>query len=375
MKYALYHPKDLSEEQWQIYAALRDARPIYDNPLFDPDFARLVGEVREDTRIGFASDRDGVFAVWPMHLRPGNWARPIGSPFSDRNGPVIAANVELLPEEILSGFELSGFTTHGFLTRATTDASTPGNRCVHAADLSQGWTEFIKDRERFWPKHFEGMALHEECAMRDHAAIRFVWNDTSETAFSRLLELKHARFTRSGYYNALTAPWCRDLLDRLRTFEGRRLRARVSSLRFGNHIVAGAFNLQSDTVLHGWSRGADPDFDAYAPQQLILQHLLRHASDHGVARFEAGTEYEGEMMPYANAQSRVEVGVIAGSSMRVSPARIAGRAWQIGEQIMPAPARAMMARARRQMDRIAAIETTLAGRAGGMFAAIGQRPV
>ena len=119
MKYKLYRPDELSEEQWETYTALRNARSIYDDPFFDPDFARLVGEVRDDTRIGFASDRAGVFAVWPMHIRPGNWARPIGSPFSDWNGPILADNVELSTEEILSGFDLSGFTTQGFLPQRT----------------------------------------------------------------------------------------------------------------------------------------------------------------------------------------------------------------------------------------------------------------
>lgn len=375
MKYKLYHPKDLSAEQWQIYASLRDARAIYDNPLFDPDFARLVGEVREDTRIGFASDSNGVFAVWPMHIRPGNWARPIGSPFSDRNGPVLAENVELLPEEILAGFELSGFTTQGLLLPKATAADGRAPRCVNAADLSQGWREFIKDRERYWPKHFDTLALHQDAAKRDHAAVRFVWNDTTEAAVSRLFELKHARFTRSGYYNALTAPWCRDLFERLRKFEGPRLRAQLSSLSFGDQVVASAFNLQSDKVLHGWSRATDRAFDAYAPHDLLLQNLLRGMRENGTTWFDAGTDFEREMLPYANAHSRVEAGVIAGSTGRVSPARLAGRAWRIGEQIVPAPARALMTRARQHMDRIVAVETTWSGRAGGMFAALSQRPV
>ncbi|MEO1554585.1 MAG: hypothetical protein AAFR82_11705, partial [Pseudomonadota bacterium] len=127
MKYVLYRPDELSAEQWQIYAALRDASARYDNPFFDPDFARLVGEVRDDLRIGFASDADGVFAVWPMHVRPGNWARPVGSPFADWNGPILAANVELTYEEILAGFDVSGFTTSGLLPRTAASAG-PRNR-------------------------------------------------------------------------------------------------------------------------------------------------------------------------------------------------------------------------------------------------------
>ncbi|MEM1087037.1 MAG: cellulose biosynthesis protein CelD, partial [Pseudomonadota bacterium] len=70
----------MSAELWTAYTALRDARSLYDDPFFDPDFARLVGQVREDTRIGVAFDGEDVVGFWPLHERPGLWARPIGGP-------------------------------------------------------------------------------------------------------------------------------------------------------------------------------------------------------------------------------------------------------------------------------------------------------
>ena len=230
MKYVLYRPEELSAEQWQIYAALRDARRDYDNPFFDPDFARLVGEVRSDTRIGFASDGDGVFAVWPMHVRPGNWARPVGSPFSDWNGPILGDNVELSFQEILAGFDLSGFTTGGLLPRP--GVPSPGMRRIgsHVTDLSAGFERYLAEQQRRWPKHFKKISRVYRNIERDFSEMRHDRDDRTDTVFQRLIELKRAQYVRTGRHDVLKAPWVNALFDRLRHFEGARLRARLMTL-------------------------------------------------------------------------------------------------------------------------------------------------
>ena len=375
MKFVLYRPQHLSAEQWQIYAALRDARSIYDDPFFDPDFARLVGEVRDDTRIGFASDKDGVFAVWALHIRPGNWARPIGAPFSDWNGPILAENTNLSAQEILAGFEVSGLTTQGFqpLTHAPTDDLERYGASV--SDLSQGWAAFIADQEAQWPKHFKKMRRVCRNVERDFAESHFDWDDRSDASFLRLMTLKREQYARTGYFDVLNAPWTRALFDRLRQFEGPRLRARMSSLYFGDQMAAGEFNLQSDTVLHGWITAFDQTFSKYSPGNMLVQDVLSQMTDAGLHLYDSGPGLDHYKRYYSNAQIAVESGVLAGNSTALNPARVAGQVWRLGEQVMPRPASAIMARVRRRMDQIAAVDTSLTGRASGLISALQNRPV
>ncbi|MEO1554487.1 MAG: GNAT family N-acetyltransferase [Pseudomonadota bacterium] len=375
MKFVLYRPQQLSAEQWQIYAALRDARSIYDDPFFDPDFARLVGDVREDTRIGFASDKDGVFAIWALHVRPGNWARPIGAPFSDWNGPILAEGTALTAQEILAGFDLSGLTTQGFQPSGFTP--TDGlRRCgANISDMSLGWDAFIATQEQHWPKHFKKMRRLYRNVDRDFSGAQFEWDDRRDGTFQRLMALKRQQYSRTGYYDVLNAPWTKALFDRLRHFEGRRLRARMSSLYFDDKLAAGEFNLQSDTVLHGWITAFDQAFSKYSPGNMLVQEVLAQMCQDVLTVYDAGPGLDHYKRHYSNAQMPIETGVLTGSSASLNAARVAGKVWRFGEQVMPQKASAIMARARRRMDQIAAVDTSLTGRASGLISALQNRPV
>ena len=375
MKYKLYRPKEMSAEQWQIYTTLRNARAIYDDPFFDPDFARLVGEVREDTRIGFASDRNGVFAVWALHVRPGNWARPIGAPFSDWNGPILAEDTELTVQEILAGFDISGMTTQGL--KPASFAPTEGLRRVGAnlSDLSAGWDRFIAEQQCSWPKHFKKMRRVSRKIERDFKEWRVNWDDQRPERFERLLDLKQQQYVRTGYHNVLNTSWTRALFDRLRGFEGPRLRSRLQTVDFDDQFAAGEFNLQSDTIMHGWITAFDQTFGVYSPGNFLLHELLRQMPDHGLSTYDAGPGLDHYKRHYANLQSPVDTGVVAGCTAPIQASRLAGRVWRLGENVMPSPAKTIMARARRRMDQIAAVDTTLSGRASGLLNAIQNRPV
>ena len=370
LKYQLYRPRELSAEQWQIYAALRDARSIYDDPFFDPDFARLVGEVRDDTRIGFASDRDGVFAIWPMHIRPGNWARPIGSPFSDWNGPILAENTALTPEEILAGFEVSGMTTQGFMPTSFAPSESLKRVGANLADLSSGRDVYLDEQEKRWPKHFKKMRRVYRKVEREFSSYDFRIDDHRDESFSRLLSMKQHQFLRTGYHNVLGAPWARALFDRLRSFEGPRLRSRLSTLYFDDTFAAGEFNLQSDRVMHGWITAFSPSLGLYSPGNMLVQELLKHLPELGLSVYDAGPGLDHYKRHYANMQVAIEMGVIAGATYGLNASRVAGQAWRLGEQFMPQKASKVMARARRRMDQIAAAEMTLSGRAKGLLQAL-----
>lgn len=375
MKYKLYRPKDLSAEQWQIYAALRDARAIYDDPFFDPDFARLVGEVREDTRIGFASDRNGVFAVWPMHIRPGNWARPIGAPFSDWNGPILAEDTRLSSQEILAGFELSGFTTQGFKPHSLAPTSDLKRVGANITDLSAGWDKYISNQQDQWPKHFKKMRRIYRKIERDLNDFTIICDDNRDAAFETTLKWKRAQFARTGLFDVLNASWTRALLDRLRGFEGTRLRARLSTLSFGDTLGAAEFNLQSDTILHGWITSFDQNYRSYSPGNVLLQEMLKAMPQAGLTAYDAGPGHDHYKRHYANQQMPIETGVVIGDTLSLGPARIAGKVWRMGEQVMPGRASTIMARARRRMDQIAAVDTTLSGRANSFVSALQNRPI
>jgi len=375
LKYTLYRPAEMSAELWQAYTALRDARAIYDDPFFDPDFARLVGEVREDTRIGVAFEGDKAVAFWPLHERPGHWARPIGGPFSDWHAPVVEAGRELCPVEFLSGLGLSGMTAFGYMPTPECRIDNMQRVGANMTDLSMGWDAYLDQQQRAWPKHFKKMRRVYRGVERDFSEAQYEWDDKSDIQFDRLMKLKYAQFERTGFHNVLKPDWSRALLDRLRHFEGPRLRARLVTLNYDGEQAAAEFNLQSDKVMHGWLTSFDQRFSSYSPGNQVLQNLLESMTQESLGIYDAGPGLDHYKRHYANYYLPVEIGVLRGRRGSYAPSRIVGRVWRRAERDFPGKAAAIMARVRRRMDQIALAEPTVGARISGIWGALSHRGI
>ncbi|MEO1188406.1 MAG: GNAT family N-acetyltransferase, partial [Pseudomonadota bacterium] len=249
-------------------------------------------------------------------------------------------------------------------------------RCgANLADMSRGWATFFADQQAQWPKHFKKMRRVYRNVDRDYAGAHFEWDDKSDASFERIMRLKREQYARTGYYDVLNAPWTQALFDRLRHFQGPRLRTRLSSLSFGGQLAAAEFNLQSDTLLHGWITAFDQAYAKYSPGNMLVQEVLSRMCENGLFLYDAGPGLDHYKRHYTNMQLPVESGVLSGSTSSLNPARVVGQAWRLGEQLMPQKASALMARARRRMDQIASVDTSLTGRASGLISALQNRPV
>ncbi len=113
MEYRVCEASEMPDDLWAAYTHLRNADVLKDNPQFDPHLVGLYASVRPDTRIVVALQADNPVAFWPMHIRPGYWARPLGGPFSDWHGPIIKPGVGLTDIEMLAGAGLGGMPVHG----------------------------------------------------------------------------------------------------------------------------------------------------------------------------------------------------------------------------------------------------------------------
>ena len=114
-RFRLFRPEDMGEDLWDAFTALRNARACYDDPFFDPVFAQLVAGVRSDLRVGAAFRGGEPIGFWPFHRRPGAWTRPVGGPFSDWHGPVLAQDANLPAHAFLKGLGLLGMSAYGWL--------------------------------------------------------------------------------------------------------------------------------------------------------------------------------------------------------------------------------------------------------------------
>ncbi|MEM8618033.1 MAG: GNAT family N-acetyltransferase [Pseudomonadota bacterium] len=375
MKVKLLTRTAMGPDLWQAYTALRNADAAYDDPFFDPEFASLVSEVRSDTRFAIAEDAEGLLAVWPMHLRPGQWARPIGGPFSDWHAPIVRRAAVFDPEVFLAALDVSGFTAFGYKPEGL-DALSLANRVgANMTDLNGSFDTYIAEQQRRWPKHFKKMRRLYRNVERDFSERHFTWNDPRDATVETLFALKRAQFSRTGFHDVLKPEWARQLLDRLRHHESPRLRLQVVSLYYEDQFAAAEMNLVSDTIMHGWLTAFDQALGVYSPGNMLVQDMLSEMPAHGLMTYDQGPGLDHYKRHYATYQIPVDSGVIRGKRDSWAPSRLTGHLWRRGEAVLPGKVAGLMARARRRMDQIALAETSQTARMAGVVTALSQREV
>lgn len=373
MNFRLLRPAQMTEDLWQSFAELRDARAIYDDPFFDPLYARLIGELRDDTRIAVAEEGGVPVGFWPMHRRPGAWARPIGGPFSDWHGPVLAEGVQLCPRGFLRGVGLLGMSAFGWLPQ---DADSECRLTLAGANMTAvggDWEAFLDEQVRRWPKHFKKMRRLSRNIERDFSDMEFRFDDASDASFSRLMELKREQFARTGRHDVLAPLWVRALLERLRQVEGPRFRVRLMSLHLDGQHAASELVLQSDKVVHGWITAFEPEFAQFSPGNMVVQMMLeRMANEDGPKIYDAGPGLDHYKRHYSNYQVPVGSGVVRARELAFRPDRLLGQAWRSGEAYIPGRVAGVMTQCRRRLDQICLSETDTIGRISGLGKAFGR---
>ncbi len=371
MRIELVKASEIEPAMWQAFAALRDADCLYDNPFFDPEFAQIAAEARSDVHVIIASEGDTLVAFWPVHCRGGDWARPVGGPFSDWHGPVRAKGCDISPMTLLEGAGLAGFTAFAMPTELSQMAEGTKTRCgANMTDLSAGWDVYRDNQQKLFPKHFKKIRRVSRNLEKDFTEIEYIMDDRCDKAFDWLIARKREQYQRTGRHDVLGPQWASDMLGRLRTHQGARMRGRLSTLRVDGKLAAAEFNLVSDRIVHGWITVYDADFAKYAPGFLLLHEMLRRMPMCGLSLYDSGPGLDHYKKYYTNFQIPMDSGIILPAGVSASPSRILGGSWRAAEARAPARMAHLMGKVRRRSDQILLAETDLAGRAKGYARAI-----
>lgn len=340
----ILHPAGLAAADRERWARLCAAEPAFASPLLGPDFAQLVGTVRDDARVAIVRRRDEALAYFAFHQRPGGMARPIGAPFSDVHAVVSGPGLPIGGLELLrrAGVRRFPFTALVDPFGLFAGAASTGGRSF-AIDLTA-------------PPPVERSAQHRKKLRQwrtrleaEHGPARLVAPDHDPDAFASLLIWKRAQFDRSGLHDVLRADWSYALMQA--AFERREppLRGYLATLRIGERLVAGRFGIEAGGVFHPWIAAYDPVFAAFGPGHLLLAAISEAGPDLGLRTYELGPGLEDQKRSRANLEFEVLSGDarISRPPVRVTPS---GR----------------LLRLSRRLDQIAMVELTLPGRAFGV---------
>ena len=370
----IFSPRAMNADLWSAMHALRDANSAYDDPMFDPDLARILSDVRDDTRIVVVFDADVPVAFWPLHIRSG-WSRPLGGPFSDWHAPLLARGAAIQAEDILRFAGIGGMTVHGLKPSGFGDLPDHRQReMAHMTNLAGGLEQYLSTQTALYPKYYKKMRRLSRNLARDHSEIVFTFDDADPAAAETLLTRKSQQFRETGRHDVLAPAWARNYVDRLRRHQGPRFRVVLSTLRIDGELAAAELNMQSDTVLHSWLTGFDRKFASWSPGLMLSDHIIGEMPQRGLMLYDCGPGLAHYKKYLANFAYPVETGIVPGGRSR-SPARLMAHGWRAAERSLPAPVTRLMGKTRRRFDQILLAETDFVGRAKGVLTALGANSV
>ncbi len=364
---AVQHPSTLSEGDASAWRALCAAEPAFRSPLLGPDFARLVGEVRDDARVAVFR-RDGrPVGFLPFHKRPNGFARPIGSAFSDYHALVAAADDPLDGPEALAAAHIGAFAftglidPHGWFPRAR-----PAQQSGHVITLRGSADAHLEALRSANPKRFKNWRRLQNKLEREFGDLVMTPCDTDQDAFELLLAWKRDQFRRTGSHDVLRAGWARALLQT--AFDRREgpLRGVMTTLRAGGRLVAGHFGLAVGGVCHAWISSMDPECAGCGPGQVLMLQAPETLQALGLEVYDLGPGYAHYKAPFATS----EVAIADGLAMAHGPAGLAARSLDSAWTLAGDGRIKVVCRLRRRLDHIAAAETSMTGRVRGLIDAI-----
>ena len=291
MKARILEARNLPDESAARWRAIIAANDRLDSPFFAPEFTKAVGAAREDAFVAEISENGEPRAFLPFHLCRGGVAKPIGGHLSDYHGLIADRDFAPPAEELLAACNLSAYDFNhapadqpvladGAVVRSVSpriDLSDGAE--VWRARLSKSGRHAVKDTQRRMRK-----------LAREHAEVRFVYNDRREETWRSLVEMKNAALGQNqpGGAPSIDAGWVGEVFRTLRAIDAPAFGGALSAVFAGERLIAAHFGLRSDRTWCWWFNTYDPAFAGFAPGLITILEAVEIAPKKGLQAIDFG---------------------------------------------------------------------------------------
>lgn len=366
---------DFGPAEAAAWRSLRANAPVYRSPFFAPEYIAAIGSVRSDVHIAFLESDGQPKLGFAYHRRPGGFLRPLGAPWSDWQGPIMAAHVDIDPGELL---DVCGGHAIRFTTLADPfDRFRSGRERTAGSwymDFSDGAVAYRAALEEAQKSNLVNTRRVTRKAEREIGPVRFTMNDPDREAFAQLIRWKRERFAAEGSYDILSVAWVDSLMNRLWEARTEPFGGCLSTVRFGDRLAAATFHLRDRNQWVSWIMGYDPDLGAYGPGRILIDQFIAHVDVHGVRSVEFGGGGDDYKSKWCLAKMPVHEALWHGRRWSARMRASAWRGWGAASRVF-GPANSVLRRVRSRTDHICSIHPRWADAARGLVvSALGRRP-
>lgn len=336
------------------------------SPLLHPEFAETVASVRNDVEIALFRDRQGLAAVFAYHRRPGGFARPIGSAFSDihaflRRPDFHARDEELLARAGLSRARFGALFTPDKPQAVGLEPVGPSRAAVKHTTAEA----LVSSLEADYPRRFKDLRRRLRKLETEHGDVQLEVCEDRDT-LEELIRWKRLQYRETGRHDVLAPRWTARMMYTLFEKSGGAVRGRLYTLRAGGRVIAAEFGPEGHGTFHPWLAAYAPDMSVYSPGHLLVYLLLSQMDRFGLDRYEMGTGHEDYKKHFTNHRSELFSGLVRAPHMEERVREAAMQLVRVSLALCGERVRGFGERIHSRLDHIAAAETSTAGRWAGL---------
>jgi len=332
-------------DRWR---ALRAATPQLDSPYFDPAFATAVQASGVEVTVAVNGRGPGLSALMALQ-REGPVLRPVGWPGADFQGPVVAPGTLVEPRDLLvDGVRRLEFD-HWLLPSPGVEPWVETVAASPYVEVAGGLDGYLSRASKSGRDNMSQARRRAARAERELGPVRFTAQSKDAEALDWLVDRKREQYAATGARDHFAPAHRRALLTLLLDTHEPGCEGALSTLHFGDTLVAAHFGIRSQRVLHWWFPVYDPSFATFAPGWILLRELTLAAPGLGLERIDLGRGDD----EYKRRARTGHVEVAAGVVTRNATARKAQRARRLavdaakGSPLAPLLRRAVRVQRRR----------------------------
>lgn len=334
-----------TEAVWRDMCAQNE---FFRSPLLSPEFFREVSKVREDAFVAVYSENNKIIAFLAFHLRPNNFARPIGAPFSDYSALITYADAKISIQTALGLAGISKFRAIGWIDPYNLSAEFPCEiEEAHAMDFSLEEPPHSASK-----KHRKNVNRLRRHINEKYGEIDFVFDDLERSHFDEMVKIKRNQTVFTGVHDFLSPPWVQKLMENLRNGPRDGLHGLLLTMRAGGKPIAWQFGPRLGAYAHPWIFAYNNDYAQYSPGQIYLMDCAESLKANGITVYDLSTGSQQYKRTFCNRHSNVKHGLITPEVQNSS-----------FEQKLPNVAK----RLSRRIDQIACLELEFSGRVSGLI--------
>ena len=365
--------RELSDADAADWQALCDAHTDYSSPLLGPHFARLIASVRTDVRYLLVREGGALVLSMAVHKRPFGLARPVGAPFSDLSGPVIAQGftpdmADILHRAGIAAYRADAVPDPWQALQAGPDSENEPAWVISLGDRTPA--DYLEACRSANPKRLKNFRRLDRRLDETHGPIMLNHGPASPQSLAQLLAWKSRQFRADGLVDVVTATETRRILQAVARADGDGIEGYMVALMAEGQLYAGHFGVRSGGHFHPWISAYDPALSEFGPGVLLLLNIVTRMPEMELESYNIAGGHDHYKKYFALDQIHVKRLHLTAPGLAGMVQSAGYRSWDmIGGRNDASAA----ARLRRRLDHIATCERGLLKRASGLVYAVAKR--